>query len=261
MNRRQLITLLGGAATARAPRAAAQVPADRPARIGILRVSPTPARSLAALRRGLAVKGYIEGRQYVFVLCFGDGEVRGLSELATALVTDGVDVIVTEGNVGAVAARVASEKIPIVMATSADPQRSGLIESLSRPGRNVTGHSSQAPEMSGKLLELAKEIVPGLTRVAHIGHRTTWDLFGAETITAARSLGLEIVHIDLALPDVEGALRQAVDAQARVAIVRGRPFFSSKDAGLTVERAAAHRLPVIYESRAGARPDHSISRP
>jgi hypothetical protein len=108
---------------------------------------------------------------------------------------------------------------------------------IARPGGNVTGG------------------------VAHIGHRTTWDLFGAETITAARSLGLEIVHIDLALPDVEGALRQAVDAQARVAIVRGRPFFSSKDAGLTVERAAAHRLPVIYESRAGARPDHSISRP
>ena len=242
--------LLGlGAALAWPLAVRAQVPADRPARIGILRVSPPPARSLVALRRGLAAKGYTEGRQYVFVFRFGDGDVRGLSELATALVTDGVDVIVTEGNQGAQAARVASGTIPIVMATSADPQRAGLIESLSRPGRNVTGHSSQATEMSGKLLQFAKEIVPGLTRVAHIAHRTAWELFGAETITAARSLALEIVPIDLALPDVEAALQQAVDARAKVAVVRGRPNFSSKDARLIVERAAAHRLPIIYESR------------
>jgi putative ABC transport system substrate-binding protein len=203
----------------------------------------------AALPCGLAAKGYTEGRQYVFVFRFGYGDPRALSELAISLVTGGVDVIVTEGHANTRAARAASETILIVMATSPDPQRSGFIDSLARPGRNITGHSSQGTEMSGKQLELAKEIVPGMTRVAHIGPRTGWDqLYGAATIIAARSLGLKIVRIDLALPDVEAALRQAVNAQAQVAIVRGRPFFSTKDARLTVERAAAHRLPVVYES-------------
>src|SRR5712692_4726863 len=249
MTDRRAFLLAFGATLAWPALVCAQTPADRPARIGILRVSPIPPRSLAALRRGLAARGYAEGRQYVFVFRFGDGDARALSELATTLVGDGVDIIVTEGNTGTLAARGASESIPIVMATSADPQRSGLIESLSRPGRNVTGHSSQATEMSGKLLELAKEFVPGLSRVAHIGHRITWDLFRAETLAAAQSLALKVVPIDLALPDSEKALQQAVDAQAQVAIVRGRPFFSTKDARLTVERAAAHRLPVVYESR------------
>ncbi|MFL5038185.1 MAG: ABC transporter substrate-binding protein [Xanthobacteraceae bacterium] len=226
----------------------AQLQAGRPARIGLLRPSPIPARSLAGLRRGLAIKGYTEGLDYVFVFGFGDGDVRGLPKLAATLVADGADIIVTEGDVSTQAARAASDTIPIVMATSPDPLKSGLIDSLSRPGRNVTGHSSQAAEISGKLLELATEIVPGVRRVAHIANRTTWDLFGAETTAAARSLGLDLVPIDLVLPEVEAALQQAA-AQAKVAIVRGRPFFSSDDARSTVERAAAHRLPVIYESR------------
>jgi ABC-type uncharacterized transport system substrate-binding protein len=249
MKRREFIALFGGAAAVWPLAANAQVRSDRPARIGVLRISPIPERSLAALRRGLSAKGYTEGQQYVFAWGFGDGDAQKLPELATALVQDGIDVIVTEGNTGALAARAASEVIPIIMATSADPFRAGLIKSLSRPGGNVTGNSSEAPEMSGKLLQLAKEIVPELVRVAHISPPIVWDIFAADTQAAARSLNLKIVRIDLALPNVEAAFRKAADAQVRAAIVRGRPFFSTGDAKLTVESAVAYRLPVIYESR------------
>ena len=248
MRRREFVGLFGSIAAW--PLAApAQVPVGRPARIGVLRTSPVPARSLAALWAGLSAIGYTEGQQYVFVFRFGDGDARILSELATSLVNDGVDIIVTEGNTGTLAARDASKTIPIIMATSADPQRSGLIATLSRPGGNVTGNSSEALETSGKLLQLAKEIVPSLTHAAHIGPGVTWNLFGPETLDAARSLSLKIVHIDLALPNVEEAFREAAEAQAQVVIVRGRPFFSTEDVKLTVERAAAHRLPAVYESR------------
>ncbi len=208
-----------------------------------------PERSLEALRRGLAANGYTEGPGFVFVYRFGTGDRRDLPELAAALVAAGIDVIVTEGNFATEAARAATGAIPIVMATSAAPQEAGLIESLSRPGRNVTGLSSQAVEVSGKLLELLKEMVPGLARVAQIAPPSALDLFRVETSAAARTLGVEIVEIALAMPDVDAALRQAVVARVQAAVVRGRPFFSTVLAKLTVERAAIHRLPVIYESR------------
>jgi putative tryptophan/tyrosine transport system substrate-binding protein len=102
--------------------------------------------------------------------------------------------------------------------------------------------------ISGKLLELAKEVVPGLSRVAHIMPSQAWDLFRSETLSAAHSLGLEVVAIDLSA-DIDAALRHAVAEQVPVAIVRGRPLLSTAQTQLIVGRAAAHRLPVIYESR------------
>src|SRR5207248_4096276 len=103
--------------------------------------------------------------------------------------------------------------------------------------------------ISGKMLELTREIVPELTRVALIAPPTMLKLFSAETTAAARVLGLEIVEIALALPEVDAALRQAIAEGAQAAIVRGRPFFWTTLAKLTAERAIAYRLPVIYESR------------
>jgi putative ABC transport system substrate-binding protein len=248
MSRRDVLAGLG-AALAWPLATRAQPAADRPARIGILRSSPTPVRNLDALRRGLAEKGYAEGRGVVFVYRFGDGDPRQLPELAAALVAAGVDVIVTEGNVNALAARAATRTVPIVMATSADPQKAGIVESLSRPGGNVTGHSSQAIETTGKLMELAKELVPGLARIAFIGPPPVWPLFRAEATAAARTLGLEVLPIDVALPDFEGAFQQAAAARAQAALLRGRPYFSVAHAKLAAEHATAHRLPVIYEGR------------
>ncbi len=229
--------------------ARAQDSRDRPTRIGFLRSSPTPERLLNAFRRGLAERGYAEGRGYAFVYRFGDGDSRKLPELAAALIADGVDVIVTEGSSAAQAARAATDRIPIVMTTSPDPVRAGVVESLARPGGNVTGFSSQMTEIGGKLLQLLKEIVPGLARVALIMARPAWDVFRTEMTEAVRTLGLDMVHIELALSDIDAAVRQAIAEKTQAAVVRGRPFFSTAHAKFMVERAAAHRLPVIYESR------------
>lgn len=244
--RREILLGLGAALAWPAP-ARAQLPAGRPARIGLLRISPIPERSLEALRRGLAEYGYVEGQGFVFVYRFGSGNHRDMPKLAAALVAAGIDVIVTEGNFVTQAARSATTAIPIVMATSPAPQERGLVESLARPGGNVTGNSSQATELTGKLLETIKEIVPGLGRVANIA--PPMGLFRAETAAAARILGLEIVEIDLDLSDIDATLRRAAAAQAQAVVVRGRPFFSTAAAKLTIERAAFHRLPAIYESR------------
>src|SRR5712692_10941761 len=248
MKRREFITLLGGAAAAWPLAARAQKAMNRPARIGLLRASPTPDRSLDALRRGLVAKGYVEGQSFVFVPSFDEGDSARLPDLATALIASGVDLIVTEGDLATKAARAASATIPIIMATSPDPLQTGLIERLSRPGGNITGLSSQASEMTGKLMEIAKEIV-GLARVAVIMSPSTWNLFGAETLAAARTLGLDVVHIDLDMADIDAGLRKAVAEKARAGVVRGRPFFSLAHMKATVERAAAHRLPLIYEAR------------
>src|SRR5207237_7516907 len=139
-------------------------------------------------------------QSFVFVPSFGEGDPARLPDLATALIASGIDLIVTEGDLATKAARAASTTIPIIMATSPDPLQTGLIESLSRPGGNVTGLSSQASELTGKLMELAKEIA-GRARVAAIMSASTWKLFGAETLAAARTLGLDVVHIDLDMPD------------------------------------------------------------
>ncbi len=224
--RREFIGLLGAAAAC-AFVARAQGPRDRPARIGILRSSPTPERWLDAFRHGLAESGYAEGRNYVLVFRFGDGDSRKLPELATALVAAGVDVTVTEGSLAARAARAATGTIPIVMTTSPDPVRAGLADNLARPGGNVTGLASQMGELSGKLLEFLKAVVPGLARVALIMARPAWDAFRPEMTEAARALGLDIVPIELGLTDTDAAVRQAVAAKAQPAVVRGRPFFST----------------------------------
>jgi putative ABC transport system substrate-binding protein len=214
-----------------------------------LRASPTPERYLGAFRRGLAERGYAEGRDYVLVYRFGDGDPRRLPELAAALVAAGVSVILTEGQFATQAARSASKAVPIVMTTSPDPVRAGLVDSLARPGGNVTGLASQPHELSGKLLELLKELVPGLERVALIITRSAWELLRSEMTEAARTLGLDMVRIELVLSDIDAAVRRAVAEKAQGAVVRGRPLFSAAQAKFMVERAAAYRLPAIYESR------------
>jgi len=214
-----------------------------------LRASPTPELYLNAFRRGLGERGYAEGRDYVLVYSFGDGDSRRLPKLAAVLVAAGVSVILTEGQYATQAARSATKTIPIVMTTSPDPVRAGFVDSLARPGGNVTGLASQPHELSGKLLELLKEIVPGLARVALIMPRSAWELFRAEMTEAVRTLGLDMVHIELALSDIDAAVRQAVLEKAQGAVVRGRPLFSAVQVKFMVERAAAHRLPAIYEAR------------
>jgi putative tryptophan/tyrosine transport system substrate-binding protein len=136
-------------------------------RIGIL----TPAAEAStpvweAFRQGLRDLGYVEGKNIGLEYRFAAGKPERLSELAAELVRDKVDIIVTNSGAAAQAARDATKMIPIVMATSGDPVRSGLVASLAQPGGNITGLSLMVAELGGKRLELLKEALPNVSRVA-----------------------------------------------------------------------------------------------
>jgi putative ABC transport system substrate-binding protein len=220
------------------------------ARIGFLRASPPPERILDAFRRGLAEHGHVEGRSYALVHRWADGNLERLPDLAAALVNAGVDVIVTEGSFTAREARAVTTTIPIVMGGGVDPRIYGLIESLSRPGGNVTGLTTQNIDVSGKHLQQLKEIVPGLGEVAVLAPRGAGVPFQAAQAEAAQALGLRLNHIYMETPEAaDAAIRRAVAERAQAAVLRGTPFLSTTQRKLFVERALAHRLPVMYETR------------
>jgi putative ABC transport system substrate-binding protein len=147
--------------------------------------------------------------------------------------------------------------VPIIMTGVADPFVFGIIKDLSRPGGNITGFSTLEVDISGKQLELLKEMVPALNRVATVAARQTWELFasGAAKYShlqndAATGLKLEFVYIDMAEPDAaDAAMREAVSAGAQAVVLRGIPFFSSVQRKMIVDVGAEHRLPMIFESR------------
>src|SRR5262245_20408437 len=177
IGRREFITLLGGAAAAAWTIAARAQQPDQMRRIGFLRAAPPPERLLEAFLRGLAGRGWVQGRNFVLVTQWGDGNVARLPELAVALVNAGVDLIVAEGVVTTRAARAVTADIPIVMVGGADPFVGGLVKSLARPGGNVTGFSTLQADVAGKVLEIFKDMVPGLVRAAVLVPRVGRDLF------------------------------------------------------------------------------------
>jgi putative ABC transport system substrate-binding protein len=249
LRRREFITLLGGASAAWPLAARAQQP-DRMRRIGFLRAAPPPERELNAFVRALAERGYVQGRNFVMVPQWGDGNVARLAELAVALMNASIDVIVAEGTIVARAAAALTSTIPIVMVGVADPFAGGLVKNLSRPGGNVTGFSSLDIDIAGKLLETLKEIVPNLRRMAVLATRSIWSLFSATQDQAARALGVDLSYIDMPQPEaVAAAMQQAIAGGAQGAVVRGGPFFSAVQRRFIIDSAAEFRLPVIYERR------------
>jgi len=190
--------------------AQAQQPKKVP-RIGFLMaVSPStiPAR-VEAFRQGLRELGYVEGKNIVIEWRSAEGKLDRLPALAAELVHLKVDVIVTGAPTSTRSAKQATVTIPIVMATSTDPVGSGLIASFARPGGNVTGLTSVTGEIGGKHLELLKEIVPRLNRVAILrseGRAT--DLFIKEAEVPARALKIQLISFVFGGPDdFEGAFR------------------------------------------------------
>ncbi len=167
MKRREFITLLGGAAAW--PLAArAQQPASRIFRVGFvgLPTADSLPKRPEAFRAGLRDLGYQEGRNIVIEFRWADGHYERLPALFAELIRLNVDVIVTHGTPGGLAAKQATTTIPIVFATAGDAVASGLVASLARPGANVTGSTYFVPELSAKQLELLKEAIPALTDVA-----------------------------------------------------------------------------------------------
>jgi putative ABC transport system substrate-binding protein len=221
-------------------------------RIGFLRVAAPPENYIDAFRAGLRDAGYVEGQNYTLEFKWAEGKADQLAGLADELVRSRVNIIITEGTIAALPAKHATSTIPIVMASSADPIRSGLIASYAHPGANVTGLAGFTGELGGKILELMKEMVPKLTRVAIIRpvNSPGDDLFIKTTEDPARDLGLQLQILTVhGQSDFENAFRVAAKRSAGAVMVRGTPFSSPADQKYIVELAAKNRLPAIYEAR------------
>jgi putative ABC transport system substrate-binding protein len=252
MDRRTFVSTAAGALFARALPANAQL-AKKVPRIGVLHpgASATSSQLAAAFTQGLRERGYVEGQNVVVERRFGDNRAERISEIATELVRLKVDVIVTSSDVGIAAVKQQTGTIPIVMANSTDPVGTGFVASLARPGGNITGHSGISPELSAKRLEVLKEIVPGLTRVAIMWNP---DARGAvldykETESAARSLRLQLQSVEVSrADDFDRAFSALTTGRAEALIVVGSPLvFTNRDQIASL--AMQNRLPSMYGQR------------
>jgi len=225
------------------------------ARIGFLApATPDGAAVLVqSFKQGLRGLGYVEGKTFVLEVRYGEGKAERLPQLARELVGLKVDVIVSTADVATAAAKRETRTIPIVMASSIDPVGAGLVASLARPGGNITGLSNVASELSGKRLELLKEAVPGLVRVAALWNP---DVRGAileykETEAAARSLQLELQSQEVSsVEDLDRAFSTAASQRTQALIVVGQnPVAFSKRTEIA-NFARRNRLPTISNSPA-----------
>jgi len=231
--------------------AEAQQPKKIP-RIGFLgdSASTNPARN-EAFRQGLRDLGYVEGKNIVIEWRFWEGKQERQRALAAELARLKVDVIVAVGSGDIRSAKEASATIPIVMISGGDAVGSGLVASLASPGGNVTGLATLRPELSGKRLELLKEIVPRLSRVAVFTSPGSGDhaQILKELNLAAGPLGVQLQYLDIRSPkDFESAFRDAAKGRAEAVLVRvsGSILFAHRTKVLQL--AVKGRLPVIYES-------------
>jgi putative ABC transport system substrate-binding protein len=248
VRRRAFISLLSGAAAW--PLAVRAQQAQRVPHIGVL--LPGTRSSFAvrveALRQGLQQLGYVEGRTIALEWRFADENFDRLPDLASDLVALPVDIIVANGTPATRAAKGATSLIPIVMVSVSDPVSTGLVASLARPGGNVTGLSIFGPDLSGKRLELLKEAVAKLTRVAALFNPTngTSHLELREMQAAARALNVELRSVEVSTPNTMEIAFGAVmreNAEAFVVLTDGLLFSERK---AIADLAAKHRLPGIY---------------
>jgi putative ABC transport system substrate-binding protein len=203
---------------------------------------------LGFILQRLRALGYVEGKNIFIEHRSAEGKLDGLPALADELVRLKVDVLVAVGTTVALSAKNATKTIPIVFISGGDPVAVGLIDSLARPGGNVTGISSISAELAGKRLELLKETVPKLSRVAVL-----WDPRGAassaqewkESQLPARELGLQLHSMEVSSADkLEGAFKEAITARSAALAVTSSPVNNSNHKRIA-ELAAKHRLPAI----------------
>jgi putative ABC transport system substrate-binding protein len=227
----------------------AQAPA-RLRRIGLLSPnSPSVAAPWQqAFRLGLRDLGWVEGKNISIDYRYAEGKSDRLRDLAAELVRLRVDIIVVSAATDALAAQKATRTIPIVVASTGDPVAEGLVESLARPGGNITGLSQMVPELGGKRLELLKEIVPKLSRVAVL-----WNPQGVastlnwkELQSPARQLDVQLHSLEVRSPkDLDQAFEEATRARAGALFVMPDPVLTANLKRI-VGRAAKSRLPSIF---------------
>ena len=217
-------------------------------KIGWIVTGSGSATGLESFRREILALGYVEGKNIAFESRYADNKLERLPTLAEELVRREVDVILTGTLSGALAAKNATKTIPIVFVISADPVAAGLVDSLARPGGNITGVTNISAVLAGKRLELLKETIPKLSRVAVLWNpqdpspAQQWK----ESQLAARELGLQLHSMEVSSADkFEGAFKEAIKAgSGAVAVTRG-PLAASNQKQIA-ELAAKNRLPAIY---------------
>ena len=249
ITRRKIVIALGAGAIAAPFACFAQRQPTKFYRIGVLTLGVAPSSPLAeAFRQELKERGYLEGQNVALEHRYAEGRADRLPDLATELIHLKVDVIVTESNLAALAAKHATRTIPIVMAAAGDPVTAGVVESLARPGGNVTGLTLVHPELSAKRLQLLKEAVPGIKVVAVL-----WDPtdppspgFLRETEAAARSLGLKIHAIEARAPaELDAAFKAVADARPSAFFTLAGGMFQD-NRNRIAEFAIKRRLPGVF---------------
>jgi ABC-type uncharacterized transport system substrate-binding protein len=248
-NRRKLVIALGAGTLAWAGAVRAQAPAKVP-RIGLLSpFSPSDAAPFhRAFQLGLRDLGWVEGKNISIEYRYAEGKSNRIPDLAADLVRLKVDIIVTTITLDALAAQKATRAIPIVMAAAGEPVASGLVESLARPGGNVTGLSQMTVELGGKRLELLKEIIPKLSRVAVLWEpRTEISTLAWQKIQLpARQLGIELYSLEiLSANDFDKAFEAAIRARAGALAIMPGPVFTANLKQIANHAAKSH-LPSIY---------------
>src|SRR5215472_21301 len=261
LKRRDFITLLGGAAAW--PLAARAQQSAKIPRIGIIDDSPI----WNAFRHGLRDLGYLEGGNIAFDYAYGDGVPERLAEAAAALVRRPVDVIATYATPASFAAKQATTTIPIVMISIGDPVGVGLVPSLARPGGNITGNTILGPDVGAKRLQILKEAIPTISRVAFL-----WNPDNASNVlqfqevqAAAPALGVTVISVSVS-PRIEfeaafaAMMKERPDAFAMTA----EPFHLLHIAWI-IEFMAKTRLPAVYQLsenvRAGGLMSYGASQP
>ena len=245
--RRELITLLGGAA-AWPLTSGAQQPM---ALVGLLSGAQQDDRQLGAVRQGLKDIGYIEGRNVAIKYLSANGRFDRLPALAAELVADPATVIVALAPPAAVAAKAATATIPIVFATGADPVGLGLVSSFNRPGGNATGISFLIHPLAAKRLELLRELVPSTRLIGFLINpaNPTTEAQTADEQAAARALGLELLIMNASSErDIDAAFASFVQQRVNAIILGGDQFFFNRRDQL-VELAARNALPTMYYLR------------
>ena len=251
MKRRHLVMALGAAALSpRSLLAQTQAPATI-RRIGLLSLFSAAETALwhQALHQGLRDLGWVEGRNIRVEYRYSEGKDDRLPDLAAELVRLKVDLIVASSTPEAVAVRKATRDIPIVMVVPGDPVGTGLVESLARPGGNITGLTTMSPQLAGKRLELLKEIVPSLSRVGVL-----WNPQGPaaeaqlkESQPAARQLGLQLHTLQVRSRDeLDKAFEEAIRARIGALVVFAGSVIKSNMKGIA-DFAIKSRLPSIFQ--------------
>jgi ABC-type uncharacterized transport system substrate-binding protein len=255
VRRREFIALVGGSALW--PGVARGQQPGKVARVG--RLSPlseaTERPMLAGLQQGLSELGWVEARNLSFELRFAEGNLDRLPQLASELVDLKVDVIVTGSTPGALAAKNATSTIPIVMVTTGDPVQGGIVESLARPGGNVTGVTALGQSLNIKRLEIVKEALPSIKQVAVLINPDSpySEPFKQIGEAAARALGLEVKELEARRPDDLGKVIQALGQQNLTALMVLTDIMFITHRRTIIELARNNHLPSIFGERESVR--------